>query len=73
MAESIHSPNFFLPNAHNSEIRQTFLLYGNRKYLLILAIIQLPIPSVMAYRCDNEATHITCRLIPDPLPTVTHL
>ena len=37
MAESIHSPNFASPNAHNSEIRQTFPLYGiNELHLRIL-------------------------------------
>ena len=47
MAESIHSPNFSSPNAHNSEFaklshRQTFLLYG----IIIIAYAIL-------FTCEN--------------------
>jgi len=34
LAESIHSLNFFSPNAPNKYVRQTFPLYGMYKYTI---------------------------------------
>ena len=53
MAESIHSPNFSSPNAHNSEIRQTFLLYGILMPLTGFAIVDM-------FHKDSQETPVNC-------------